>query len=149
MVVHRAQSATVKIEGVPITGIIDAGPDITIISVDMFKIVIAKAGLKKEEFKTANKQAFSYNKQRIALDGQMDVNISFGDKQVCTTIYVKTEAPDPLLLSEAICRQLGIIHYHLNVKHLDGNGETEGAKQSIKTCSKQVLKSKVKMIQTI
>ena len=42
------QSATVKIEGVPITGIIDAGSDITIISGDMFKIVIAKAGLKKE-----------------------------------------------------------------------------------------------------
>ena len=62
---------------------------------------------------------------------------------------MKTEAPDPLLLSEAICRQLGIIHYHSNIKPLDGNGETEAAKQSIKTCSKQVLKSKVKMIQTV
>ena len=53
------QSATVKIEGVPITGIIDTGSDITIISGDMFKIVIVKAGLMKEEFKTANKQAFT------------------------------------------------------------------------------------------
>ena len=71
--------------------------------------------------------ATAYNKQRITLDGQMDVNISFGDKQVRTIIYVKTEAPDPLLLSEAICRQLGIIHYHPNVKPLDGNGESEAA----------------------
>ena len=104
------QSATVKIEGVPITGITDTGSDIPIISGDMFKTVIAKADLTKEEFKTANKQAFTYNKQWITLDGQMDVNIGFGDKQVRTTIYVKAEAPDPLLLSEVICRQLGIIH---------------------------------------
>ena len=69
------QSATVKIEGVPVMGIIDTGSDITIISGDMFKTVIAKAGLKREEFKTANKQAFTYNKQRITLDGQMDVDI--------------------------------------------------------------------------
>ena len=40
------QSATVNIEGVPVTGIIDTGSDITIISGDMFKTVIAKAGLK-------------------------------------------------------------------------------------------------------
>ena len=122
------QSATVKIEGVSVTGIIDTGSDIIIISGDMFKTVIAKAGLKKVEFKTANKQAFTYNKQRITLDGQMDVDISFGDKQVRATVYVKTEALDPLLLSEAICRQLGIIHYHPNVKPLDGNGESEAAK---------------------
>ena len=114
------RSATVKI-GVPVTGIIDTGSDITIISGDMFKTVIAKAGLKKEEFKTADKQAFTYNKQRISLDGQIDVDISFGDKQVHTTIYVKIEAPDPLLLSEAACRHLEIIHYHPNVKPLDGN----------------------------
>ena len=143
------QSATVKIEGVPVMGIIDTGSDITIISGDMFKTVIAKAGLKKEEFKTTNKQAFTYNKQQNTLDGQMDVDISFEDKQVHTTIYVKTEASDPLLLSEAICRQLGIIHYHPNVKTLDGNRESEAAKQSTKTCSKQALNSKVKMIQTV
>ena len=64
MLVDR--SATVKI--VPITGIIDTGSDITIVSGDMFKIVIAKAGLTKEEFKSANKQAFTYNKQRITLE---------------------------------------------------------------------------------
>ena len=40
----------------------DTGSDITIIIGDMFKTVIAKAGLKKEEFKTVDKQAFTYNK---------------------------------------------------------------------------------------
>ena len=43
---------------------------------------------------------------------------------------MKTEAPDPLLLSEAICRQLGIIHYHSNIKPLDGNGETEASTET-------------------
>ena len=62
------QSATVNIERVPVTGIIDTGSDITIISGHMFKTVIAKAGLKKEEFKTVDKQAFTYNKQCITLD---------------------------------------------------------------------------------
>ena len=148
------QSATVNIEGVPVTGIIDTGSDITIISgdmfktviakarlkkeefktidkqvltynkqlitldrrvdinisfEDMFKTVIAKAGLKKEEFKTIDKQVFTYNKQLITLDGRVDINISFEDKQIYTTVYVKMEAPNQLLLSEAVCRQLGII----------------------------------------
>ena len=126
------QSATVNIEGVPVTGIIDTGSDITIIGGDMLKTVIAKAGLKKEEFKTVDKQAFTYNKQHITLDGQMDTNINFEDKQVYTTIYVKMEAPSPLLLSEAVCRQLGIIQYHPNVKPLDMEKKAETAKQTQK-----------------
>ena len=85
----------------------------------------------------------------ITLDGQIDVDISFGDKQVRTTIYVKTEAPDPLLLPEAICRQLRIIHYHPDVKPLDGNGESEATKKFIKTCSKQALNSKVKTVRLL
>ena len=42
------QSATVKVEGVPVTGIIDTGSDIIIISGDMFKIVIAIQSLIEE-----------------------------------------------------------------------------------------------------
>ena len=75
------QSATVNIEGVAVTGIIDTGPNITIISGDMFKTVIAKARLKKEEFKTVDNQALTYNKQHITLDGQVDTNISFEDNK--------------------------------------------------------------------
>ena len=75
------QSATVNIKGVAVTGIIDIGPNITIISGDMFKTVIAKARLMKEEFKTVDNQAFTYNKQHITLDGQVDTNISFEDNK--------------------------------------------------------------------
>ena len=75
------QSATVNIEGVAVTGIIDTGPNITIVSGDMFKTVIAKARLKKEEFKTVDNQTFTYNKQHITLDGQVDTNISFEDNK--------------------------------------------------------------------
>ena len=46
---------------VPVTVIINTGSNITIISGNMFKTVIAEAGLKKEQFKTIDKQAFTYN----------------------------------------------------------------------------------------
>ena len=76
------QSAIVNMEGVPVTGIIDTGSDINSISKDMFKTVIPKAGLKKEEFKTVHvdKQAFTYNKQCITFHGWIDTNMSFEDK---------------------------------------------------------------------
>ena len=32
------------------------------------------------------------------------MNISFGEKTFCTTVYIKFVAPDKLLLSEAVCR---------------------------------------------
>ena len=43
----------------------------------MFKTVIAKARLKKEEFKTIDKQMFTYNKQHINLDRRVDTGINF------------------------------------------------------------------------
>lgn len=33
-----------------------------------------------------------------------------------TSMYVKMDAPEPLLLSEGVCRQLGIVEYHPEVK---------------------------------
>ena len=44
------------------------------------QLVIAKAGLKKEEFKTVDKQGFTYSKQHITLDGCVDTNVSFENK---------------------------------------------------------------------
>ena len=49
----------------------------------------------------------------------MEVTISFEDKRVCTTVNVKIQAPDSLLLSEVICQELGIVKYHPSVKSLD------------------------------
>ena len=33
-----------------------------------------------------------------------------------TTVYVKMDARDQLLLSEGVCSQLGILHYHPSVR---------------------------------
>ena len=70
------QSTIIKIKGIPVTGIIDTGSDITIISVDLFKKIVADAGFKKEDFKTADKQAYSYNRLLTVLDGQINVTRS-------------------------------------------------------------------------
>ena len=40
------------------------------------------------------------------------------------------KAPNPLLLCEAVCRQLGIIQYHSSVKPLDVEEKCETAKQT-------------------
>ena len=50
------------------------------------------------------------------------------------------EAPDQLLLSKAVCRKLGIIRYHPNVKPLDvEKSET----------AKQLQKSTMRLVQTV
>lgn len=46
----RPRHIEVKIEGVPVTGIIDTGSDITIISGDLFKTIIDTGELKSEAF---------------------------------------------------------------------------------------------------
>ena len=51
------------------------------------------------------------------------------------------KAPNPLLLCEAVRRQLGIIQYHSSVKSLDVEEKCEIAKQT--------QKNKVRLIQTI
>ena len=50
----------------------------------------------------------------------MDLHISFGEIVICTTMYVKLVALDQLLLSEAVCCQLGIVSYHPNVQSVHG-----------------------------
>ena len=35
---------------------------------------------------------------------------------MCTPVYIKADAHDQLFLSEAVCRQLNIIQYHLDVE---------------------------------
>jgi len=46
----------------------------------------------------------------------VDFNISFGEKTLCTTVYIKLVAPDALLLSEGVCHTLGVVSYHPNVQ---------------------------------
>ena len=46
----------------------------------------------------------------------MDLDVTFDGKTMCTPIYITMDAHDQLLLSEGVCRQLGIIHYHPEVE---------------------------------
>lgn len=45
----------------------------------------------------------------------MDMDLCFADRTMRTTVYIKMDAPDQLLLSEGACRQLGIVSYHPSV----------------------------------
>ena len=77
----------------------------------LFAHVVASARLQKKNFNHPDK-APTYNQKVFRLDGCMEMAISFADKVMKTTVYVKMDAPDQLLLSENVCRQLGIANYH-------------------------------------
>ena len=109
------RTATVEIAGVPATGLVDTGADITIMGPEVFKKVAAVAGLKKRQFKPADKQPHTFDRRQFKLDGRLDLDISFNDKTMHTPVYVKMDAYDGLLLSEGVCSQLGIVTYHSQV----------------------------------
>ena len=46
----------------------------------------------------------------------MVMDITFDGKTMSTAVYVKMNAYDKLLLSEGVCRQLGIVSYHSSVE---------------------------------
>ena len=109
------QWAKVSIQGFSTDGIIESGADITIMNGDLFKKIAAAAHLKKRDLKPAGKSPHAYNRQPFTLDGRMDLEVIFGERAITTPVYIKMEAHDPLLLSEGVCRQLGIISYHPEV----------------------------------
>ena len=115
------QCVKVLIQGVPAYGLIDSGADITIIGGSLFKKVVAVARLKKKNFKKADRVPRTYDQQPFRLDGRMDLDVAFGDKQMTTPVYIKMDAHDQLLLSEGVCRQLGILQYHLHVETWHGS----------------------------
>ena len=92
----------VSVQGVPAYGLIDSGADITILGGSLFKRIATIARLKKN-FKKADKVPRTYDQQPFRLDGRMDLDIAFGDKQMTTPVYVKMDAHDQLLLLEGVC----------------------------------------------
>ena len=116
-----AQCVKVLVQGVPAYGLIDSGADITIIGGLLFKRVATIARLKRRNFKPADKVPRTYDQQPFRLDGRMDLDITFGDRKITTPIYIKMDAHDQLLLSEGVCRQLGILHYHPDVETWRGD----------------------------
>lgn len=98
--------------GVPANGVVDTGADITIMGPELFAGVAAAAKLRKRNFQKPDKVPRTCNWKTFRLDGCMDMDISFADKTMRTTVYMKMDARDQLLLSEGACRQLGIVSYH-------------------------------------
>ena len=139
----EAQSAKVEIHGVPAHGIIDTAADITIMGDKLFKEVASVARLKKKDFRPADKIPRTYNRQPFSLDGWMDLDVTFGDKTMQTPVYIKMDAPDQLLLSEGVCRQLSIVTYHKDVCSPNGDRHTNRKREGVK------LTTRVNMIRTI
>ena len=111
------QLARVDIHGVPADGIVDTAADITIMGGKLFALVASAARLKKKDFRKPDKVPRNYDGREFQLDGcmDMDMDITFEGKNLATTVYIKMNAIDQLLLSEGVCRQLCIVTYHPSV----------------------------------
>ena len=83
---------------------------------EIFKKVASVARLKKKNLKKPDKTPYAYNQQSFSLDGMMSMDITFNDVTLTTPVYIKLDSKDQLLLSEGVCRQLGIVQYHPKVK---------------------------------
>ena len=112
----KCQYAKVVIGGVPLYGIVDSGADITIMGSNAFKQVATVAKLRKRDFKPPDKAPKNYDLKPFHVDGMIEIDVEFQDKAMITPIYVKMDAPEELLLSEGVCRQLSIISYHPEVQ---------------------------------
>ena len=121
--------AHVLIQGVPTYGIIDSGADITIMGGTLFKRVAAQAKLRKSQLLKANKIPYTYDGKPFMLDGLLQLDVTFEDHTINTTVYLKMDANEQLLMSEGVCWQLGILSYHPKVEKVKRyGGEGEGAK---------------------
>lgn len=89
---------------------------------ELFKQVAAAAKLRKKEFCPADKTPHNYDRKPFHLDWRLE--LTFGESTMKMSVYIKMDAPEPLLLSEGVCRQLDIGKYHPGVKA--GKGVNQG-----------------------
>jgi len=118
----------VEVQGVKARGVIDTGADISIMGGELFKRVAAVERLRKKDFKPPDKTPYTYDNKPFQLDGRIDLDIVFDGKTMCTPVYVKMDSPDPLLLSEGVCRQLGIVTYNPKVEMKGERDQTTAEK---------------------
>lgn len=112
----QARRAEVVLQGFPMVGIVDSGADITIMNGALLREVAIAAHLKKKALQPADKVPKTYEHQTFPFDGRLELDISFGGRTMRTPVYIKMNARNPLLLSEGVCRQLGILSYHPEVQ---------------------------------
>ena len=65
----------------------------------------------------------------------MDLDITFNDKTIRTSVYIKMNLHDQLLLSEGVCCQLGIVHYHPDIQKLNGGRKKSAEHHKIITAT--------------
>ena len=110
----------------------DSGADITIIGKDLLQTIAAVSKLRKRDCKNPDKVPRTYDRKPFTLHGMLELEISFAEKKMRTKVYIKMDASDQLLLSEGVCRQLGIIRYHPSVRpSSEEQQEGEKARESM------------------
>ena len=140
----QTKCAKVLLQGVPVYGILDSGSDITIVGGSLFKKVATAAKLRKSQFQKSSKTPYTYDGKPFDLHGQMQLDLTFHDTTMRTTVFIKMDAVDQLLLSEGVCNQLGIIKYHPSVEVWRGKDQppeqpgTTGTPNSVKVPSVRV-----------
>ena len=135
----RPQKVKVVVGGVPMLGVIDTAADITITGGGMFEKVAVVAKLHKKDFKPADKTPYNYDKKPVRLDGKLELDVSFQDHTMTTDIYVKMDVSKPLLLSEGVCRQLGIVSYHPKVDASQPQDQAAGDTASVPAVRVQLV----------
>ena len=143
----ESRCARVQVQGVPVYDLIDTGADITIIGGNLFWRVATVARLRKRDFKKADKTPRTYDQKSFTLDGRMDLDLAFGDLTMRTPVYIKMDAPDQLLLSKGVCRQLGIITYHPDVQKWRGGRKKQPPSAAIEKAKVPMVR--VKLVQSI
>ena len=112
----RPRCVKVEVQGISMYGIVDSGADITIMGGEMLKRSAREARLKRRHFQKPDQVPLTYDHRPFAIDGRMDLNICFENKEMKTPVYIKMDAHDQLLLTEGVCNQLGIVSYHAKVE---------------------------------
>ena len=137
-----------QVEGVPAYGLVDTGADITIIGPRLFKKVAAVSRLKKKDFKPADKTPHGYDGRPFELHGRMQLTLSFDGQEMKTMVYIKMDVEDQLLLSEGVCRQLGIVKYHPNIEVWRGRKKRKKPKK-LKEPKVPRVSCTVKLVKTV
>ena len=128
----KPRQAQVQIGGVLAWGIVDSGADITIIGKDVLQTIAAVSKLRKRDCKKPDKIPVTYDRKPFTLHGMLELEVSFAEKKMMTKVYIKMDTSDQLLLSEGVCRQLGIIRYHPSVRP-SSEEQTEGEETQLAT----------------
>ena len=135
----RPQLVQVIVAGVPVQGVVDTAADITIVGAEAFKRIATVAKLRKRDLKPVDKTPRTYDEKTFHLDGRLDLDITFDGRTMKTPIYIKMDAKEQLLVSEGVCRQLGIVKYHKEVRPGDSTGGGNVQTEEVHVPSVRVL----------